>query len=274
VQQQRQNDNVGAYGMDGADKPAEGDLVHDFLHAGKGIGGIGNIIDEKKNARGELDGKEGEENRSEGIPDVDVARQQVFGQVLLEDIPYPQSYIEKIDDLGFHSHFPLLSDQDLVSRKGDRNRFQGLGRRPGKHCAGTGKTPGMTGAEELPLFRLPLDDTPKVGANRREGEKTPGGILQQYRRMPAELEKVSAADRHQIPVHGHLLLLTSSRTGREVAPQGPEGGGGQHRPDAGEQNGQKKPPPGRRYRALFHRTSCQCRQAKPERQVANMIKTK
>ncbi len=118
MQQQRYNDDVGTDCVQGPHQPAERDFIHDPFDALESLCRVGNVVDQQENSSSNLDHEQRHQHSPEGVPDIDVARQQVLGQVLLQYIPDTEPRIQEIDDLLFH--LSPLSNQYLVSFNSNR----------------------------------------------------------------------------------------------------------------------------------------------------------
>ena len=72
---------VAAHHVHQAEKPAIGHLVHDELDALKGVLVRGNIVEEQQNAGEDLEDEGGKGNHAQGIKDIDILRNPVFGKL-------------------------------------------------------------------------------------------------------------------------------------------------------------------------------------------------
>ena len=83
VRQHKNNNQIGADHMQITDQPAIGDIVHDHGDAGKGLFCIGHIINQQQGSGEKLQTKHGQQYRPQGVPDIDIARQQITTKVLV-----------------------------------------------------------------------------------------------------------------------------------------------------------------------------------------------
>ena len=210
------------------------------------------IIDEQKNAGGELQGEEGEQYGSQGIPDIDVARQQVAGKILRNDGAHAQTAVEPSDQTITDRHPGLLTDPYLIALDGDRQAFKGMRRRSAGNLTIGRKAAAMAGTNKLPFFRLPLHYASQMCADRGKSGKITGRTLQQHGRPAAEIEKMRTADGDLGTGYRHLFRILRPRLRREKAPGGPQREGRQQRTGAAEGTAQNKTPSRWRLRDIFH----------------------
>lgn len=155
--------------MTAADQPAAGDVVHDEAHAPEGFFGVRHVIDEEEDAGHHLQGQEAEEDTPQRIPGIDVARQQVAGQLLLHEVAHADADVDPVNETFKEGHTASISaDSNGAIRHGDGEPGQRLRRRTGDDIPLRGEATGMAGTKEILLLLFPLDDAAQMGTDSRQ----------------------------------------------------------------------------------------------------------
>ena len=165
VTEDAQADDIAADCVNVPDQPAERNVVHDRLHALEGVLRIGNIVNEKKNAADELNGKQHEQHGAQGVPCVDSAREQVFREIVVQEVPEAEPHIQVIHNFSPAGHSASSTDDELVLPDLYRIRRKRPGRRSAEHLSFRRKPSRVTGAKKDLLSGPPLDYAAQVGAD-------------------------------------------------------------------------------------------------------------
>src|SRR6185369_9706661 len=108
VEQQHQHHELGTYGVAHAYQPAEGNIVHDGGNAFESFVGIRHVVDQQQHAGRNLQGEDEQQNAPHRIPDVNIARQEITGQLLLHYFANSNPDIYPVNNLFYEWHADSL----------------------------------------------------------------------------------------------------------------------------------------------------------------------
>jgi len=142
VREDDPDQQVAAHDVHLAEQPAEGNLVHDALHALEGVVRMGNIVDEKEDARDHLDQIPRDGDDSQGIEDIDIFRHPVCADLLFNKVIDSDPDVEPVPHTIPHSFHPItiFSPSTLSGRTG-----RGFGGGPEITCPSRSKVPAWHG---------------------------------------------------------------------------------------------------------------------------------
>ena len=101
--------------MADTDQPAERDVIHDIGYTAEGLFAIRHIVDQQQDAGQYLQAEDNQQDTAHGVPDVDVARQEVTGQLLRNNVPGADAHVDPVIQVfkQFHAvsriSLPLLN---------------------------------------------------------------------------------------------------------------------------------------------------------------------
>src|SRR6056297_1865632 len=97
MQQNKQNNDIRSNRVQITDQPAVGDFIHDDGYTGKGLFRIGNVVNQQQQPGEKLQTEQSQQNRPQGVPDIDVTRQQIAAQIAVQQLANAKTPIQPID---------------------------------------------------------------------------------------------------------------------------------------------------------------------------------